>query len=135
MILIILGWIASFPILKFSVQARSEKALTNNTFLVYYVIIGVISVLYYALRYNIASVEFNDKERMCFLTKENNLGFLKRVTLNYDGITFSDYQMKMYAGIELFEYGKRMTYLYKRDFSNEVYLVIKKKLKSIALIK
>lgn len=133
-VLIILGWILSFPVLKFAVQARIEKQLNDSSFLIHFTIIVIASIAYFVLKSDIIRVEFDGKERKLFLIKKNKIGIRKRLSIEYDAMSFKEYNIKTYSSIELFKHGKRIVTLYRRDFSNEVYLIIKEKLEKISRV-
>ena len=134
-ILIILGWLISYPILKFGIQARVEEELNERLFVGRYLTIVIVSIVYFVLKYNIRFIAFDDRQQKLILMLQNKLGFSKRFAFDYDAITYSEYDIRSYSSIEITQRGKKKKRIYRRDFSDEVYSQLIKKLQLISQIK
>lgn len=131
-VLIIMGWFISYPILKFGVQARVKEGLNERLFMTKYLIIAVVSIIYVMLKYNVRFIAFDDKQRKLTFILLNKLGFSKQFAFDYDAIRYSKYDIHSYSSIEITQNGKKRKRIYKRDFSNEVYSQLINKLESIS---
>ncbi len=136
LIILTIGWIAAYPLIKFGAQARIENPLNEPLFNVSYVIIVLICTLYSMLKYEIKSIEFSDDNNHMMMLQKNWMGNSKTIERAFADLNFSCHNIATKREeIRIHQKHTSDLLIIKNRFAPQDYEAIKEKLSEIVSLR